>query len=402
MSEKDRAAAWMLGLLVFSYALVSAGRRVFGVTADSIRYDLGLTNTQTLLASDVTILALAVSGLGVGYLTRITSRKIITLVGLLVASLATLAVAWAQDFTEIFVARLMMGVGTALLLSAVLTMGIRYFSRQRFAVIALVFFATGLGSIVGMNVGGIMEDDVGWRQTHITFGLLGLTLAVLIMLYVKQWFSQSRVTNPFFYNEFTHPAPSPSMWSRRPMLLGAMTVLSGVAVFCFHSIYISHLREIGGVTWKGGQVTLSLYAFGNLFAFYGISLFKRYGARTVLVSLFFMTGILSFIMLLDIWKTNAIYVFFSVFLGISLGGMATVALMAEMIKSVVAEEAPPVMGWFTACLYGPGFLLNILSEGLLEAMGWRGVGLVLITGSLIGASLLAMLLPKSSEIVRSI
>lgn len=397
MSEKNRAALWMLGLLALSYALVSADRRVFDVLANSIRYDLGLSETQAMLASDATLLALGVSSLGVGYLTRVFNRKVVALAGLLLASLATLAVANAQDFTELFIARLIVGLGTSLLFSAVLTIGIRYFARQRFTVVALVFFATGLGTVVGINLGGIFDEELGWRGLLIAFGMLGLPMTVMLILCVKPWFAQTRVLIPL---DSISPqfAPEQSMWSRQPMLLGGMTILLGISIFSFRNVYVSHLREVGGFTWKTGQVTPSLYAFGFFFAFYGASLFKRHGARTVLMSSFLLAGMLTFIMLLGVWHNAVAYVLNSLLLGIILAGVVTVNLMSEMIRSVVAEEAPLVMGWFAACLFGPVILLNPLTLILQESLGWRGAGMVLITGSAVVASLLAMFLPRSSKI----
>ncbi|OPA86086.1 hypothetical protein BFW87_25370 [Pseudomonas fluorescens] len=389
----------MFALLGASCLLVSMDRRIFWVFASGIRHDLGLTHTQVQMASEAVQLGLGVASLGAGYLVRIANRKGLAITGLLMASLATSATAYVLDFQSMFAVRLVVGAGVALHCLAILTIGINCFPRHRANVVAAVIFFMGAGALIGVNLGTIIGEVTDWQGTLIAFGLAGLPLAIAIFVFVKPWFSEAVL--PQRWNiQPVQPPPASSIWSRRVLLLGLMTVLLSLCVSSFRDNYLFHIREEGGFSWQFGQLAVSAYGFGNLFAFYGASVLRRYGARSALIASFALTGILSFCIFTMSWEYTFAHVTLSILLGIALGGIATVSLLLQMIDSVVAAQRPPVMGLFFTCLITPTILSNNLCQIAEQAMGYAVAGLVLMSGSALIAAALATQLPARQRTLR--
>ncbi|MGE8143983.1 MFS transporter [Pseudomonas frederiksbergensis] len=392
MKNKHPSPWIMFALLVFSYALVSMDRRIFYAFAGSVRFDLGLSQSEILLASDATLLGIGVTGIGAGYLLRSVNRKGAAIAGLLIASIATFAISCSHNFMQVFAARLMVGVGVSLQLVAILAIGINYFVRHRSYVVAAVFFAEGLGSVIGLNLGAMIDEASGWRPPLACFALAGLLMALAVFLFVKPWVSQARLIVPLGAHQALD-ATAKSMWSRRPMVLAAITLLLGLALFGYRDFFNAHLREMGGFTWQTGNMTLSLYAFGSMFAFYGASIFEKYGGRTVLMTSFLLTGACSLLIFVDVWHSTVMHVLLSLLLGIGFLGIATVTVASEMIKSVAAAQGPPIVGLFTACLFLPATLSGPLARALEASMGWSAAGMVQVSGSVFFAALIATRLP---------
>ncbi|HAV80054.1 MAG TPA: MFS transporter, partial [Erythrobacter sp.] len=52
---------------------------------------------------------------------------------------------------------------------------------------ALAFYALGIpiGTLLGMLIGGLLADSVGWRNAFLIVGLPGIALAVVVFTYLK-------------------------------------------------------------------------------------------------------------------------------------------------------------------------------------------------------------------------
>lgn len=401
MKDRHSSALWMFALLGLSCLLVSMDRRIFWVFASGIRHDLGLKQQQVQMASEAIQFGLGAASLGAGYLVRVVNHKGLAITGLLIASLATVWTAYVQDFQGMFATRLVVGAGGALNLLAILMIGIHYFPRHRPNVIAAVFFFMGAGALIAVNLGPIIGGATDWHEPLIAFGLVGLPMAIAIFVFAKPWFTEATAPQRLDTYPIQQP-PASSIVSRRVMLLLVMTVLLSLCVSSFRDNYLYHIREESGFTWQFGQLAVSAYAFGNLFAFYGASVFRRYGARRVLITSFALTGTLSLLIFTISWEYAFAHVMFSILLGVFLGGFATVSLLSAMIDSVVAAQRAPIIGLFFACLITPNIFSNSLCQAAEGAMGYVTAGLLLMSGTAFLAAVLATRLPALHRTPRRI
>jgi predicted MFS family arabinose efflux permease len=108
-------------------------------------------------------------------------------------SVATLACALCANYGQLLAARLLLGVGEAAYGSVGLAVVFGYFPRSVRATITSAFMAGGLvGSFVGLALGGAVAASFGWRGAFYTMAGIGLVLAALYLLVVRESRSESQ------------------------------------------------------------------------------------------------------------------------------------------------------------------------------------------------------------------
>ncbi|WP_406423036.1 MFS transporter [Streptomyces sp. NBC_00873] len=102
-------------------------------------------------------------------------------------SLATLGCAVSASYGEMFVARFMVGVGEAAYGSVGLALTLSVFPVGMRATLSGAFLAGGsFGSVLGMSVGGVVAQHLGWRWAFGVMGLFGLVLALIYGVVVTE------------------------------------------------------------------------------------------------------------------------------------------------------------------------------------------------------------------------
>jgi predicted MFS family arabinose efflux permease len=188
MSERNvRITLWML-LLV--YILNFLDRQIVNILAEPIRRDLGLSDTQLGLLTGLAF-ALFYAVLGVP-IARWADQPTSNRVGLISVSLAlwsamTAVCGLAQNFTQLLLARVGVGVGEAGCTPAAHSLISDAVPRERRAS-AIAFYGLGIpiGGLMGMIIGGQLADLLGWRQAFLIVGVPGLLVAVLFWMLVRE------------------------------------------------------------------------------------------------------------------------------------------------------------------------------------------------------------------------
>jgi len=177
---------------VFILFLVSVfnvvDRYVLSILAGSIKQDLELSDTQMgmLLGPSFSVVHfLAV--LPAAWLADRTARRSVIAAGLFVWSAMTALGGVAQNFTQIFLLRMGVGIGEAAgsppsagLLVDTAPPEWRTRALSAMTVGALVGIATG------MIVGGLMAELYGWRMALLAVGLPGIGLALLVRFTLRE------------------------------------------------------------------------------------------------------------------------------------------------------------------------------------------------------------------------
>jgi MFS family permease len=188
---------YALGLLLLIYILNFVDRSVVNILAEPIKKDLGLLDWHIGLMSG---LAFAVFytflGLPIAQLAEKYNRPLIISVAVGVWSAFTALSGLAQNFTQLVLARIGVGVGEAGCTPPAHSLISDYVPRERRAS-ALAFYSMGipLGGLVGMAVGGIVADAYGWRMAFFVCGLPGVAVAILAALTLVETRSPEAVKN---------------------------------------------------------------------------------------------------------------------------------------------------------------------------------------------------------------
>ncbi len=194
---------YMLALLVLAYLLSSIGRFVINVLVEPIKHDLALSDTRVaILLGFAFSLSYVVVTVPFGFLADKISRRNLIVGGIACWSAACMASGLANSYAELFVFRLVLAIGEAVLLPAAFSLlrdlfGPRHLARAMGAFLA----AAPLGGGVSLLLGGAMLDWMShaglrsaiglgglapWQATYVLVGVPGIALALLLYFTTKE------------------------------------------------------------------------------------------------------------------------------------------------------------------------------------------------------------------------
>ncbi|MGN6596789.1 spinster family MFS transporter [Sphingopyxis terrae] len=180
----------MLWVLLIVYILNFLDRQIVNILAEPIARDLKLSDSDIGLMTGLAF-ALFYTFLGLP-IARYADLPSTNRVGLISVSLAiwsgmTVLCGMAQNFVQLLLARIGVGVGEAGCTPAahsLITDAVEPAKRSS----AIAFYGLGIpiGSLLGLIVGGIVNDLWGWRVAFMVVGVPGLLLAFMVPMFIKE------------------------------------------------------------------------------------------------------------------------------------------------------------------------------------------------------------------------
>ena len=186
-SDGQSRGGRVLAILLLAYIFNFLDRQILSILQIPIKAELGLSDRQIGLMGGIAF-ALLYSGLAipVAWLADRVDRARIIAVSLGVWSAFTALCGVAQNFGQLFLFRMGVGVGEAGGVAPAYALISDYFPPERRAR-ALAIFSLGipLGSSLGVFFGGWLASSVNWRAAFIIVGLLGVLLVPLVLFGIK-------------------------------------------------------------------------------------------------------------------------------------------------------------------------------------------------------------------------
>ena len=177
-SQRRRALALLFMVALFNYG----DRNMMGVLVPAIKADLQLSDTQLGFITGIAFtLFYALMGIPIARLADTVSRRGVVSVALAVWSAMTVACGLAQNFTQMAVSRLLVGIGEAGATPPSHAILADLFPKTQRG-LALSVFALGspVGVIVAYLLGAWITQNYGWRTTLFAFGLPGIIAAFVV------------------------------------------------------------------------------------------------------------------------------------------------------------------------------------------------------------------------------
>ena len=172
----------VLGVLLFIEVIAYVDRNLIVSFAPQITAELGLSDTQFgFLSGVVWVLSFGVMALFLGSLADRFGRPRIIAAGVFVWSVCTAASGFAENFTQMTLARFFVATGEAALVPAATALFAEIFDERRRSTVNGVFF-TGLPLGVGLSfvISGTVGATIGWRHTYLALGILGVVISIAL------------------------------------------------------------------------------------------------------------------------------------------------------------------------------------------------------------------------------
>lgn len=185
-----RASAFGWAVFALSFGLLMSdhmARQVLAAVGPQIKTEWSLSDAELASLSSVVALAVGLLTLPLSYLADRFGRVKSLVAMAMLWSLATLAGAWAQDYPQMLVARLLVGVGEAAYGSVGIAVVLAVFPVHMRATLSASFLAGSIfGQMVGVTLGAQIAALHGWRTAFAAIGLFGLVLALIYPLVVRE------------------------------------------------------------------------------------------------------------------------------------------------------------------------------------------------------------------------
>jgi MFS family permease len=258
-------------ILVLLYVFAFLDRQVIAMMVDPIRKSLGIDNLQVSYLMGLSFaLFYAAGGLPMGWLVDRFPRRWVLYLGVTAWGLAQASCGLAATFTQLFAARLFVGVGESCLMPAAHSMISDTVPRNRLAVAISIY---SMGAVVGAGIsnilGGalvssmfqhtsftlpILGETHPWQVVFLATGLPGLAVAWLIWLVKEPARGTSPAADPARTRRSMWPfvARHWRLWVCFVMVFGVMNVAYGALLF-WQPAYFSRYFH-----WTAAQYGLAL------------------------------------------------------------------------------------------------------------------------------------------------
>lgn len=292
--------AWYLVFLLFwAYLLSFLDRQIIALMVGAIQRDLNIGDFQFSLLHGVGFgLFYAVFGIPIALAADRLHRTRIIAAGMLVWSGMTIYCGLAENYTQLFIGRIGVGIGEAALAPAAYSLLSDVFDKRRLPTAVAVFsLGSTVGSGLALAMGGGLLDALSradlsrwpwlsgfaeWQLAFFVAGLPGIFFAFLILIFPepeRHGFLSTRIndTGKQLRHTFRFVLNRPKLYLGLFSAIGAMTALSSGIIVWFPA-YLIRIQKLSveqaGLTFG---LLFALFASGG--AIFGGWLVSRLYAR---------------------------------------------------------------------------------------------------------------------------
>jgi len=183
-----RTQAWFAFAMTFALMLFDyIDRQVIVSLFPHLKAEWNLTDKQLGGLVSIISIVVAVGGIPVALMADRLSRVKSVVVMATTWSLATISCMFTSNYSQLFTARAVVGVGETGYGSVGAALIASLFPRRlRSALLGAFFAAASIGSVLGVLLGGVIAARYGWKAAFGAVGVPGLVLA-LLYLFVRDY-----------------------------------------------------------------------------------------------------------------------------------------------------------------------------------------------------------------------
>ena len=179
---------YVLFILTLVYVFNFVDRQILVILQEPIKAELGLSDTQLgFLTGFAFALFYVVVGIPIARWADVGNRRNIVSLALVVWSGMTAVSGLAQNYVQLLLARIGVGVGEAGASPPSHSIISDYYEpEERGAAMSIYSMGLYIGILVGLLLGGWLSDKIGWRMAFFAVGIPGILMAVVVRLTLKE------------------------------------------------------------------------------------------------------------------------------------------------------------------------------------------------------------------------
>jgi EmrB/QacA subfamily drug resistance transporter len=192
LAEENRKW-WTLGAVAFGLFMIMLDNTVVFVALSSIQSDLHISQSELEWVVNGYALTFAVLMLTGGKLADMLGRRLIFIVGLTIFTASSLACGLATGAAFLIGARVVQGVGAALMNPATLSIITATFPpRQRGTAIGIWVGVSAMALAIGPLIGGILTEQINWSWIFFINVPVGIAGVIVSRLFIDETRDESK------------------------------------------------------------------------------------------------------------------------------------------------------------------------------------------------------------------
>lgn len=363
----------VLAIMAITNMLNAMDRQIFPILLPQIRAHYQFSIEAAGLLSTVFTLGIGLAAIPAGLIADKFNRKRVILVSIGIFSLATGLQAFAVQFGDMFVYRVLTGIGEGIQNAVLFAVAGAFFSSRRTMALGLLTAAYGLGATLSPLFGSAIMSLTGqWQAPLISLGLFGV---VVLMLWsfvphsiteIAQSSKGASVT--------TQSLPSPD---RTPVATWNVVVLcvvaaaGGAMIYGYLGLYPTYLIKVRQFTTGEAAIVMSTFGIGGLTAIPLGALADRWNQKLLNLLALFGFMIVGSAIYTAPSDALGIQVVLSFLMGMLFTGIVYPNSMSLLQKNMPVERGCFATGLFVAVLYIPSSVSGYVLASLVTHFGWQ-------------------------------
>jgi MFS transporter, DHA1 family, inner membrane transport protein len=316
-----------------------------------------------------------VVGIGAPVLAGLTTRvdrRVLLVLSLGIYAFGHLGATLTTDFTTLLFFRAVTVVGAAIFTpQAAATVGLLVPAEQRGGAIAFIFIGWSLASVLGIPLGSVLGDAIGWRQTFLLMAGLSVLAAGLVWAVLPDGLRVQRIDLSAWVRVLT---------DLRLLVVLAVTMFAMSGQFALFTYVAPVLKEAYAQTAQGVALTFLIvgvagvcgnFAASRLAGWFGVE-------RSILLALSLIAMGLAIVALG--WGVYGAFLLGGCLWG--LGGFASNSLQQSRLVGLAPVLASATVALNTSFVYlgqslGSAAGGRLIVGGPSSVMAWAGFGFIL-------------------------
>ena len=282
---------WTLGAVAFGLFMIMLDNTIVNVALPSIQRDLNIGISELEWVVNGYALTFAVFMLTGGKLADLFGRRLIFIVGLVIFTGASLACGMAPDANVLIAARVVQGVGSAMMNPATLSIITATFPpRQRGMAIGIWAGVSALALAIGPLIGGLITEHISWNWIffiNVPVGILAIVVARLVIKESRDTSAEQSLDLPglltsgiaLFALTYALIEANKYGWTSARILTLFAVAASGLVAFVLLELHqrvpMLDLSLFRNATFAGANTIMLLIALAMFGVFFYVSLFVQ-------------------------------------------------------------------------------------------------------------------------------
>ncbi|QTE28601.1 MFS transporter [Pengzhenrongella sicca] len=361
-------------LFVGAFVMGCAEMLVVGLL-DLIAADLAVSVPAAGALVTANALGLVIGGPLLTLLTTRLDRRVVLLGSLTVFVLANLLPALVADYPAFVAVRVVIGGAQGLFIAAAMVTATSIVPpEQTGRAMALVISGFAMSSAVGLPVGTLLGQAVGWRGSFAGVVAIGAVVLVVSSI-VLPWVPTSPGSRAL--GQARHA------FAPRVLALLALCCLIFVAIQSALTYLVPFLTRVTGVSGSLVGAYLAVYGVATAIGSYAGGRFADAGAPRALI--IGTIGVAASLLAMYVFGPNALIVALAV-LGVGLFGMGMAPSLQHRVVSLAGPGAP-LASSLPASAVNAGIAIGSIAGGFAITAG--GVRAAVVTGAIVAAAAVA-------------